>query len=513
MIVALWAAYLLPQWIRRRDTFAESRDEDRHSGSLRVLDPRRRGRGGRSTSPLLGPSARVSAPVVDLPPPVPAQAGAPQLTEAEAGAGGGTCRETVPEPAGKFAEVGAGPRSGVAGTGEIGVIEELSTETELLAAAGGTTPITGVRAVPRPAGPIRLVDGRPGSGPADRGGSDPGRPESGRSGTGDPGQRGPGQDGPGHDHPVRAAQGTGRPPGESVGEPGRAAGQGGDGPPSHGVPRKAAPRPGTADATGPVPELSRPSRMRRPAMAPSVRPRAVSRAAAGATAARATTMARAAARRRAQVLLGLVTATVLGWGAVPLLGLSALIAAMPTLLLGAYLAMLRTLAVRRAARRATAAPRPAEPPRDTEAPRPRTTRPAAGPSPVQAARAAAEAAARRRADEAAALAEGTDNAAEKLAPASTWDPVPVPPPTYTMKPMAPRAEPAPLDFATDGHDGAAPAAGTGPASGEAADGTAGPEPDEEANGTETAGPRPDSQRWADGLDLDAVLARRRAVNG
>ncbi len=55
---------------------------------------------------------------------------------------------------------------------------------------------------------------------------------------------------------------------------------------------------------------------------------------------------------------------------------------------------------------------------------------------------------------------------------NTWVPVAVPPPTYTLKPVAHRAEPRPLEL-----------------------------------------PRTGTADWADDLDLDAVLARRRAVNG
>ncbi len=39
-IVAGWAAYLVPQWVRRREHLAASRTEDRHSDKARVLDPR-----------------------------------------------------------------------------------------------------------------------------------------------------------------------------------------------------------------------------------------------------------------------------------------------------------------------------------------------------------------------------------------------------------------------------------------------------------------------------------------
>ncbi|WP_141390196.1 hypothetical protein [Cellulosimicrobium cellulans] len=82
-----------------------------------------------------------------------------------------------------------------------------------------------------------------------------------------------------------------------------------------------------------------------------------------------------------------------------------------------------------------------------------------------------------------------------------WDPVPVPPPTYTMKPTAPRREPAPL---TD--DVVAPArAAAAPAPVEVVvDVPSGaPEPaagDERKPSTETLG-----------LDLNEILARRRAA--
>jgi hypothetical protein len=42
-IIGVWAAYLVPHWLRRRDELAESRHGDRFSGGLRVLSRRRRG--------------------------------------------------------------------------------------------------------------------------------------------------------------------------------------------------------------------------------------------------------------------------------------------------------------------------------------------------------------------------------------------------------------------------------------------------------------------------------------
>jgi type II secretory pathway pseudopilin PulG len=41
-ILGVWAAYLVPHWLRRRDELAQSRTRDRFSGGLRVLQRRRR---------------------------------------------------------------------------------------------------------------------------------------------------------------------------------------------------------------------------------------------------------------------------------------------------------------------------------------------------------------------------------------------------------------------------------------------------------------------------------------
>lgn len=41
-IVAVWAAYLVPHWVHRRDQLAQSRTHDRDSARLRLLAPRRR---------------------------------------------------------------------------------------------------------------------------------------------------------------------------------------------------------------------------------------------------------------------------------------------------------------------------------------------------------------------------------------------------------------------------------------------------------------------------------------
>jgi hypothetical protein len=78
-IIGLWAAHLLPQWIRRRDALGASRGADRHSSALRVLARRRRPRArGRSSAPLLPSIPVVTGPVVAAPAPGPASPLAPE---------------------------------------------------------------------------------------------------------------------------------------------------------------------------------------------------------------------------------------------------------------------------------------------------------------------------------------------------------------------------------------------------------------------------------------------------
>jgi hypothetical protein len=81
------------------------------------------------------------------------------------------------------------------------------------------------------------------------------------------------------------------------------------------------------------------------------------------------------------------------------------------------------------------------------------------------------------------LSEGT--------PSASWTPVPVPPPTYTRKPAVPRPEPAPLGPPLTPPPAEPPVAPEAPRA-----------------------PRPwdENRSFADDLDLDVVLARRRAVN-
>jgi hypothetical protein len=326
-IVALWAAYLLPQWIRRRDLFAHWRDQDHGTGGQRILDPRRQREHGRSTEPLLG------------------------------------------------------------------------------AGRAGTTPVAGDDSTPT--------------------------------------------DGP--------DCGTASMESDPVGE--------------------------------------HPERDRGPAMTLS-------------------------ARRRARVLLGLGSLwAVSGVGTV--LGAPVAMPVVLSVLLVAYLVALRVVAVRQLPRRPVTAEgqeRSAETGRQTA--RSSTGRPVRSGS-VREARHAAAVAARRRAAAAEALSGQEPVASTELTEDEGWEPTPVPVPTYTLKPMAPRPEPAALDLSTMGYDSAAPvesSTGSGADSTEAIPGDqeSGPASAREAaSGRATGKRRPweEDHQWADDLDLDAVLARRRAVNG
>jgi len=89
-----------------------------------------------------------------------------------------------------------------------------------------------------------------------------------------------------------------------------------------------------------------------------------------------------------------------------------------------------------------------------------------------------------------------DDASDQVRDES-WSPVPVPRPTYTMKPAAPRREPAPLTD-VEASTTTRPASAEEPAAAPASEASAEPAPLEPA--AETTG----------GIDLDAVLAKRRA---
>jgi hypothetical protein len=261
---------------------------------------------------------------------------------------------------------------------------------------------------------------------------------------------------------------------------------------------------------------------------------------------------RAAAIRRARVLAVLLLFTACTWVGVAVSLLDSVVALASTALLLADLAALRAVARRRQLERGRApigrsrsgivAPGSA-----SSAPATTLTAdgaPAAATEPaVDAHRAARSTGAplRRTLPPAASRRPAAHRVSRREAPAAeaglptadgTWMPVPVPPPTYTLKPMAPRPEPPVLDL--DDHrpggpagPGAASGAGAGEGSGrslvvgsERLAAPGGPVPDRyEAVEPPAAESRParrpwdDDREWADDLDLDAVLARRRAVNG
>jgi hypothetical protein len=176
--------------------------------------------------------------------------------------------------------------------------------------------------------------------------------------------------------------------------------------------------------------------------------------------------AQVAARRRARVLLLLVAATAAAWAAVVLAATPWLVGAALSVLLLMDVAALRAAAVRRAAARRTARAG-ASARRSAAASRRRPTAPA---QPAIASPAAAPAEREATADDR----------------PGTWVPVPVPPPVYTLKPVAHRPEPPPLQ----------------------------PVERPAAVARDVRMPQPASQlrEPLPQLDLDAVLDRRRAVN-
>ena len=115
---------------------------------------------------------------------------------------------------------------------------------------------------------------------------------------------------------------------------------------------------------------------------------------------------------------------------------------------------------------------------------------------------------------------------------TSWTPVPVPPPTYTLKPVVARGAPSPMDLAhrLDLAEGAASSGArvifsSGPARGNVSnrvddarsvmDDAAGSAPSVVGPGSTAGSPAgPDEpEEFLVTIDLDEVLARRRAVNG
>ncbi|WP_251150528.1 hypothetical protein [Cellulosimicrobium sp. Marseille-Q4280] len=100
-------------------------------------------------------------------------------------------------------------------------------------------------------------------------------------------------------------------------------------------------------------------------------------------------------------------------------------------------------------------------------------------------------------------AETTEQTEDRVPSGRAWDPVPVPRPTYTMKPTAPRREPAPL-----AEDETSPAAVRPAAAGTAA---AVPMPERTAAPERAEGDAQKPSTETLGLALDEILARRRAA--
>jgi hypothetical protein len=208
--------------------------------------------------------------------------------------------------------------------------------------------------------------------------------------------------------------------------------------------------------------------------------------------------ARTAARRRVRVLTVLLTLTGMAWVASVWVPVATAMAVGVSVLLGFDVLALLVAARRREVRRAAAARarrrelerRKAARARQAPA-RPAVTT-AGGEVSTGAEDVTAEASSRPVVEAPA------ERVARELPEGGTpWVPVPVPPPTYTLKPAAPRPEPAPLDLPL-------PSRPTDPAGQVEVD----PEP-----AARTPRPWEADRTFADDLDLDAVLARRRAANG
>lgn len=263
------------------------------------------------------------------------------------------------------------------------------------------------------------------------------------------------------------------------------------------------------------------STVNRPTGMPSPRAAARAQSAAAARAALAARRSRqrAAARRRLVLVLALLAVTAVVWLAVGLAGFSPLLAALPTLVLAVTVVMgIRTaqaeqaewaaipahlrpapaaVSAASAGRRYTAAQlREHLPEQPAIAPAGARTESAAtegvGADPVGEAPASPTAGLRWQTDALTEELPALEEEAEPVAERQGWTPVPVPVPTYTLKPPARRREVAP---AATGEDVTEPAQ-------ERADET---HPTSDA----TAQAAPEAEE-APGIDLHAVLARRRS---
>jgi len=184
----------------------------------------------------------------------------------------------------------------------------------------------------------------------------------------------------------------------------------------------------------------------------------------------------ASARRRAALTLALAVVTIVGWLVVGIGSMAIDWALAPTVILVAVLGLGRRAVVLNARADAAWALRTSATP--VRAPQRSVTGRATLPSDLETA-----AVRRVRVESRAEDADDTSMAErDDAGSAGGWAPVPVPRPTYTLKPAAPRREPAPLAVEMISVAATVPAI------------------EEPAAGAETTG----------GLDLDAILARRRA---
>lgn len=258
--------------------------------------------------------------------------------------------------------------------------------------------------------------------------------------------------------------------------------------------------------------VDRPHGLADRAVADAVRRTAAERAARAAHLARR----RAGARRRALLAATLLVLSIAGWaavvgGALAVLGLAPSLLLTSVLVLGrrAVVAGQRADAAWAAGARARAAvPRSTRPTAVGHAHRPSEAAteiiarvPAEAPRAAVSADPAVERVARaERAEQAERERAAAEQAeAERAESGPTWAPVPVPRPTYSLKPSVRRPEPAPLVL-DERADGAASASG------------ATTEAESDVDQVESAAERAEEPAArATGFDLDAVLARRRAA--
>ncbi len=244
----------------------------------------------------------------------------------------------------------------------------------------------------------------------------------------------------------------------------------------------------------------------------------------------ATVARRGAAARRRGLLAGLLAvATISGWVAVSTVGAAMLVGLIPTVLLAAVLVLGRRAVV--AGREADERWRHRLHDEETRAAalpaRGRTATPGRAVRPSQT---DTQVFARVTADTAAPTGQRAGGAAAERAgrrvPAEDWTPVQVPRPTYTMKASAPRREPAPLGE-VEGSTAAARAAVVSTPSTSAATATptegasagvpsapaaaaSAPVTGTDAGRTSAPAPLEPVAETTGALDLDAILARRRA---